>query len=59
MWQDWTNGILGLAIIAVAIYGYGVTGAALGWTFGILGALIAVVGFWGVAALPEGTARHA
>ena len=51
MWQNWTNAILGLVIVAVAVYGYAVTGAALGWTFGILGAVIAVAGFWGAADL--------
>lgn len=62
MWQDWTNGVLGLAIIGVAIYGYSVTGATLGWMFGILGAVIAVIGFWGAASSPESTKstmRHA
>ncbi|MDE1925318.1 MAG: hypothetical protein KGH79_04050 [Patescibacteria group bacterium] len=59
MWQDWTNTILGLAVMGVAIYGYAVMGATMGWSLIILGAVIAIVGFWGATALSAGTARQA
>jgi hypothetical protein len=51
MWQDWTNAVLGLAVIAVAFLG--LTGSTLMWTLGILGAVIAIVGLWGASALSE------
>ena len=45
MWQDWINGVLGVAVIVVAFLG--LTGNELVWTLGLLGAGIAIVGFWG------------
>ncbi|HEY4501940.1 MAG TPA: hypothetical protein VJJ20_02640 [Candidatus Paceibacterota bacterium] len=57
MWQDYANGILGLAVIGVAVFGG--LDTTLAWTFGLLGAVITVIGFWGAAALPEWTAKHA
>ncbi len=56
MWQDWTNAVLGLAVIAVAFMG--LDAATLMWTLGILGAVIAIVGFWGAASLPESTSMR-
>jgi|GEM_PF-2476182 hypothetical protein len=53
MWQNWTNAILGLVIIAVAVYGYATMGTTLGMSFGVLGALIAVAGFWGATEAPS------
>ena len=47
MWQDWTNAVLGLCVIAVGFLG--LSGATLAWTLGILGLLIAVIGFSGAA----------
>lgn len=57
MWQDWTNAVLGLAVIGVAFMGLEAT--TLTWTLGILGALIAIVGFWGAASLGQSSASHA
>ena len=45
MWQDWTNGVLGLCVIVAAFLG--LTGTTLTWTLVVLGVVIAVVGFWG------------
>lgn len=45
MWQQWTNGILGLIVIASPFIGLG-TDTAL-WTTVVLGLAVAVVGFWG------------
>lgn len=57
MWQNYTNAVLGLVIIGVAVFaGFTTT---LAWTLGILGAVIMIVGFWGGAAEPEGTVGHA
>jgi len=55
MWQDWTNGVLGLAVVGMAIYGFGTMGATLGWGLGIVGAIIAAVGFWGALSAQEGS----
>ncbi|HUY62334.1 MAG TPA: hypothetical protein VMV50_00880 [Candidatus Paceibacterota bacterium] len=55
MWQDWTNGVLGLAVLVAAFMG--LTGTATVWTFSILGALIAILGFWGAGGYSSGTAR--
>lgn len=59
MWQNYTNAVLGLVLIGLAIYNYALLGTTLGWTVGIVGLVIVVVGFWGGVALPEGTVRHA
>ena len=56
MWQNWTNAVLGLAVIAVAFMG--LSGAYAGWTLAILGAVIAVIGVWGAASLPESEKRE-
>jgi hypothetical protein len=45
MWQQWTNVILGLWVIAVPFLGF--TGTALSWTLAITGILIAALGAWG------------
>lgn len=58
MWQNWINGILGLAIFAVAFLG--LTGSALTWTLSVAGLLIAIIGFWGAGATTGSvTAEHA
>jgi len=57
MWQNWTNAVLGLVIIAVAVYGYAAIGMTLGLSFGILGAIIAVAGFWGATEVPSSSKR--
>lgn len=60
MWQDWTNAVLGLAVIAVAFMGLDST--TLTWTLGGLGAIIAIVGFWAAVSLggeSESTRSHA
>lgn len=44
MWQDWTVGIIGLAILGIAFLG--LTGSALTWTLAIAGILTAILGFW-------------
>ncbi len=53
MWQDWINGVLGVAVIVVAFLG--LTGNALVWTLGVLGAVIAIVGFWGAGVYVNGS----
>jgi VIT1/CCC1 family predicted Fe2+/Mn2+ transporter len=45
MWQQWTNGILGLWIILLAFLN--LSGTALVWTLAISGIAIAILGFWG------------
>jgi len=53
MWQDWTNGVLGLALIVVAFLGLTgstlLTGSALMWTLAVGGVVVAIVGFWGAS----------
>jgi hypothetical protein len=44
MWKEWANGILGLAVLALAFVG--LTGMALAWTLGVIGAVIAILSFW-------------
>ena len=53
MWQNWTNAILGIAIIIIAFLG--LSGATLLWSLLILGAIIMIVGFWGGASTTEAT----
>lgn len=43
MWQDWTNGFLGVWLILLATLN--VTNS---WTILATGALVAAMGFWGV-----------
>ena len=58
MWQNWTNVVLGLCIIAAVFVG--VTGATLMWTFGVLGFLVTALGFWGAMDdMGNTTVRHA
>ena len=58
MWQDWTNGILGLVIVGVAFAG--LTGVTLLWTLAAVGAVVAAVGFWGAMENTAGTTvKHA
>ncbi len=58
MWQNWTNGIVGLVIIGLAFMG--LTGATLMWTLLAAGAVVAVAGFWGVSDTMTSTnVRHA
>lgn len=45
MWQQWTNVILGLWIIAVPFLG--MTGNAFTWTLVITGIAVAALGVWG------------
>ena len=45
MWQQWTNGILGLWVIAVPFLGLTTTQNM--WTLAITGIVMAVLGFWG------------
>lgn len=47
MWEDWTNAILGLALLVLAFFS--LSGATLMWTLGIGGAIIAIVGFIGAS----------
>jgi hypothetical protein len=51
MWQDWTNGVLGLALVGVAFLGLSgstlLTGSTLMWALAGGGAIVAIVGFWG------------
>ena len=54
MWQDWTNAVLGLAVIGVAFLGLEPT--TLMWTLGVLGGIITVLGIWGAATASEGSA---
>lgn len=56
MWQEWTNAVLGLAVIGVAFLG--LTGSTLVWTLAVLGAAITIVAVWGVASLPESASRE-
>ncbi len=44
MWQDWINGILGLAIIGLAFMN--LSGTTLAWSLGVIGVIIAALGFW-------------
>ncbi len=53
MWQDWINGVLGVAIIVVAFLD--LTGNTLVWTLGLLGAGIAIIGFWGAGVYVNGS----
>lgn len=47
MWTNWTNAVLGLIVLGVALFaGLSLT---LAWTFGVLGALVALIGFIGAA----------
>lgn len=55
MWQDWINGVLGVAVIVVAFLD--LTGNTLAWTLGALGAVIALIGFWGAGVYTNGTPR--
>lgn len=57
MWQDWINAVLGLAVLAIAVFG-GLT-ATLAWALGVVGVGVIVFALWGVAAFPESTVRHA
>lgn len=45
MWQQWTNGVLGLGIMIVPFLGFDASQSA--WTLVIGGLAIAVLGFWG------------
>jgi len=45
MWQQWTNGVLGLLVVAVPFLGFSSDQSV--WSFVILGLVIAVLGFWG------------
>jgi hypothetical protein len=60
MWQQWTNAILGLWIVAVPFIG--LTTTALTWTLAITGIAIAILGFWGaqetVDEQPLGRLQH-
>jgi divalent metal cation (Fe/Co/Zn/Cd) transporter len=55
MWQNYTNAVLGIAVLVVAFLG--LTDTTLTWTLGILGVLIAIVGFWGGSSLGEHSTR--
>jgi hypothetical protein len=43
MWQEWTNGFLGLWVIVLGFFNHGIVAVVLILT----GALIGVIGFWG------------
>ena len=45
MWQQWTNVILGLVVIAVPFLN--MTSAAFTWTLVVAGLAIAALGLWG------------
>lgn len=45
MWQQWTNMLLGLLVIAVP-FAFNMS-STLMWTLVILGAAIAILGIWG------------
>lgn len=45
MWQQWTNGVLGLWVMLVPFLGLS-TNASLG-TYLVTGLVIAILGFWG------------
>jgi hypothetical protein len=45
MWQQWTNGILGLVVLATPFVS--LTAPAALWSTVVLGLAIAVLGFWG------------
>ena len=53
MWQDWTNGVLGLVLIVIAYLGLTgstlLTGPAFMWTLAVGGVVVAVIGFWGAS----------
>ncbi|RJQ33767.1 hypothetical protein C4568_03900 [Candidatus Parcubacteria bacterium] len=53
MWQQWTNAVLGLWVIAVPFIG--LTGTALTWTLAITGIAIAILAFWGAQEHSEET----
>lgn len=55
MWQDWTNALLGLAVMSLVFFD--LSGQTLGWTLGLLGGLIAILSFW--AAGTSGQAKTA
>ncbi len=60
MWQQWTNAILGLGVIAVPFLG--LTTVQSMWTLVIAGLVIAALGFWGATehmSVHEGGMRHA
>jgi hypothetical protein len=44
IWQNWTNVILGIGVVAVAFSGF--TDATLMWTLIILGTVIVLVELW-------------
>ena len=48
MWQNWTNAVLGLVIIAALFMG--LSASTLAWTVGVVAALIVIFGFWGAGA---------
>ena len=52
MWQNITNGIIGLGVIALAFLG--LTGTTLVWTLVLAGVVIAILGFWGAADVSNG-----
>jgi hypothetical protein len=56
MWQQWTNALLGLAVIAVPFLG--LTGDAFMWTLSIIGIAIAVLGAWGAITHDQMTDRY-
>lgn len=60
MMQQWINGVLGLALIALAFMG--LTGTTLLWALVIMGAAVAILGFWGAIshnAMMTGNGRQA
>ena len=51
MWQQWTNAVLGLWVIAVPFIG--LNASVLTWTLAITGIAIAILGFWGAQETTE------
>lgn len=45
MWQQWTNALLGLAVIVVPFLN--LTGDAFTWSLAVLGIAIAALAVWG------------
>jgi hypothetical protein len=59
MWQQWTNGILGLWVVIVPFLG--LTGQQNAWTLVVTGLVVAILGFWGAtehASMTEIDSRH-
>lgn len=44
MWKQWSNALLGAAIIVVPFLG--LTGATLAWTLVIMGAVVLILSLW-------------